>query len=139
MSSIQIVQDVYRAFGRGDIPAVLAAFDRDVEWRLAEGHPYAPEGRPWIGPEAIRQHFFARAGGEWDGFSISPREFHAVGDAVVLECRYAGVYKPTGQRLDAQACHVWKVRNGKIASFQQYIDTAQLQQVMGRGPARTGD
>jgi hypothetical protein len=36
---------------------------------------------------------------------------------------------PTGKKLDAQACHVWKIRDGKVASFQQYVDTAQLQGV----------
>jgi ketosteroid isomerase-like protein len=36
-----------------------------------------------------------------------------------------------GRSLDAQACHVWKLRDGKIVSFQQYADTAQLQDVMG--------
>jgi ketosteroid isomerase-like protein len=26
---------------------------------------------------------------------------------------------------------VWKVRDGKLASFQQFVDTAQLQDVAG--------
>jgi ketosteroid isomerase-like protein len=25
--------------------------------------------------------------------------------------------------------HVWKIRDGKVVSFQQYVDTAQLQDV----------
>jgi len=130
-STVQVIQDVYQAFGQGDIPRVLAHFHPTIEWRLAEGHPYSPEGRPWCGPEAIARHFFSRAGGEWEGFTVSPRQLHDAGDTVVLECRYTGVYKPTGRRLDAQACHVWKVSNGKVTSFQQYIDTARLQDVMG--------
>jgi len=137
MTNIQVVKRVYEAFGRGDIPTVLADFAPDVEWRLAEGHPYAPEGEAWVGADAIRQHFFMRAGGEWDRFSVVPREFHEAGDAVILEGRYTGVYRPTGKNLDAQFCHVWKVRHGKIASFQQYIDTAHLQHVMGRASRDT--
>jgi ketosteroid isomerase-like protein len=27
--------------------------------------------------------------------------------------------------------HVWKIRDGKVVSFQQYVDTAQLQDVEG--------
>jgi ketosteroid isomerase-like protein len=132
-SNVQVVKDVYAAFGRRDIPNVVARFDPDIEWRLAEGHPYAPEGTPWHGPEAITRHFFMRAGEEWEGFTVAPREFHEARDTVVLECRYTGVYKPTGKPLDAQVCHVWKLRNGKITSFQQYIDTAHLQRVMRAG------
>jgi uncharacterized protein len=45
--------------------------------------------------------------------------------------RYVGTYKPTGKSLDAQVCHVLKFRDGKLTSFQQFVDTAQLQDVMG--------
>lgn len=58
------------------------------------------------------------------------RQFHEATDAVVVECRYQGVYKPTGRNMDIQVCHVWKVSDGKIKSFQQYIDTARLQAIM---------
>jgi uncharacterized protein len=131
MGNVQVVKDVYQRFGRGDVSGVLAIFDPSVEWRLAEGHPYDPEGKGWSGPDAIRRNFFMRAGGEWDGFAVSARVFHDAGDTIVVECRYAGVHKATGKRLDAQVCHVWKVSDSKIKSFQQYIDTAQLRKVMG--------
>jgi ketosteroid isomerase-like protein len=49
----------------------------------------------------------------------------------VVEARYTGTFKKTGKGLDAQVCHVWKIRDGKITSFQQYADTAQLQDVEG--------
>jgi ketosteroid isomerase-like protein len=131
MSNVEVVRHVYERFGQGDVPAVLAAFDPGIQWRLAEGHPYAPDGATWTGPAAVAQNFFARAGGEWEGFAIVPAAFHEARETVVVECRYRGVYKSTGKRLDAQVCHVWGVRAGKITRFQQYIDTAQLQAVMG--------
>jgi hypothetical protein len=34
---------------------------------------------------------------------------------------------------DAQVCHAWKLSNGKIKSFQQYIDTAQLRRSREHG------
>lgn len=131
MSNVRVVQDVYRAFGRGDIPTVLGAFDAKMEWREAEGNPFQPSGKPWVGPDAILKNLFMRIGEEWDGFTVHPKIFHDAGDAVVVEGRYTGTHKVTGKALDAQMCHVWKVRNGKIASFQQFVDTAQLQDVMG--------
>jgi len=60
-----------------------------------------------------------------------PQKLHDAGDTVVAECRYTGVYKATGKSIDAQACHVWKVRDGKATSFQQYVDTGQMQDAMG--------
>jgi ketosteroid isomerase-like protein len=131
MSNVQRVRDVYEAFGRGDIPTVLAAFDAKIEWREAEGHPYEPAGKAWVGPDAVLQKLFMRIGADWDGFTVHPKQFHDAGGTVVVEGRYTGTHKRTGKVLDAQLCHVWKLRDGKVTSFQQFVDTAQLQDVMG--------
>ena len=132
MSNIDVVKHVYDRFMHGDVPAILAAFDPNVEFRLAEGHPYQPDGTPWIGGADVTRHFFMRAGGEWEGWTIAVDTMLDLGDAVVVECRYHGGYKPTGRPLDVQVCHVWKFSGGKIVSFHQYLDTARLQWVMGR-------
>ena len=50
MSNVQLARDVYDAFGRGDIPAVLDTMDPDIEWREAEGNPYKPDGKAGRGP-----------------------------------------------------------------------------------------
>jgi uncharacterized protein len=130
MSSLQVVKDAYERFGRGDIAGLLALFDSRIEFRLAEGHPYSPRGEVWIGPKAVAENLFMRAGGEWEGWTMSPHEFHEAADAVVVECRYQGVYKPSGKSMDIQVCHVWTVADGKLKRFQQYIDTARLQAIM---------
>ena len=133
MSNVRLVQEVYAAFGRGEIPAVLGAMDSKIEWRQAEGHPYEPGGKAWIGPDAVLKKLFMRIGSDWDAFKVHPKEFHDAGETVVVQGRYTGTFKPTGKSLDAQMCHVWKLRGGKVASFQQFVDTAQLQAVMGTG------
>ena len=48
-----------------------------------------------------------------------------------MEARYSGTHKATGKKMNPQVCHVWTVLHGKLAKFQQYVDTAQLQDVMG--------
>jgi uncharacterized protein len=131
MDNVQMVKDLYEAFGRGDVGSVLASFDPNIEWSVAEGSPYQPDGKPWVGPDAVLQNLFMKLGSEWDGFTVHPKEFHDAGDTVVVECRYTGVYKETGSSLDAQVCHIWKVREGKFTSWRHFIDTAQLQDVMG--------
>ena len=131
MSNVQLVRDLYGAFGRGDIGAVLAALDAQIEWRESEGNPYQPSGEPWIGGDAILQNLFMKLGADWDGFTVTPRTFYDAGDSVVVEARYSGTFKATGKSLNAQVCHIWKARDGKLTSFQQYVDTAHLQEVMG--------
>ena len=133
MGNVQILKDVYEAAANDDIESVLAAFAPDIEWREADGHPYQPDGEPWVGVDAVKANLFDNLDSEWDGFTVSTGEFHDAGDTVVVECRYTGVHNTTGKRLDAQACHVWKLRDGKVTGFQQYVDTAHLFDVMGAG------
>jgi len=54
---------------------------------------------------------------------------------VTVEGRYTGAYRGTGAALDAQFCHVWTLRDGKIVKFQQYTDTAAFQAAMGTAQA----
>ena len=131
MSNVQVIRDLYGAFGRGEIATVLEAFASNIEWREAEGNPYKPDGNPWFGGDAITENLFVKLGTEWDGFTVHPKTFHDAGDTVVVEGRYTGSFKATGKSLDAQFCHVWKLADGKLTSFQQYVDTAQLQDVAG--------
>ena len=130
MSNVQLAKDIYAAFGRGDIPTVLAAFHPEVEWRQAEGNPYHLDGSAWIGPQAVLENLFMRIGAEWNGFTVTIRTLHDAGEYVVVEGRYTGTYKPSGRKLDSQLCHVLRFQGGKLVSFQQYLNTAQLQRVM---------
>jgi uncharacterized protein len=138
MGNVEILKGGYEAFGRGDVPAVLAIFDPGIEWHEAEGGPYRPDGGPWIGGDAIVQNLFMRLATEWDGFTVVPKRFHDAGDTVVVECRQTGVYKATGRGIDSQACHIWTLSDGKAINFQQYGDTAQMQDVMGTRAAEQG-
>lgn len=131
MGNRQVIQGIYDAFGKGDLPAVLAVFDPQIEWREAEGNPYEMSGRAWIGGEAVTQNLFAKLAEDWDGFTVTPTSFHDAGDSVVAEGRYTGTHKVTGKRIDMQFCHVWRLSGGQVKSFQQYCDTAQFQDAVG--------
>jgi ketosteroid isomerase-like protein len=130
MSNADLIKHVYDKFMQGDAQSVLAAFDDDIEFRLSESHPYRSSGQAWKGKDAVMRHFFMRAGAEWDNWRIGIRDIVEAADAVVVEGRYTGVYKPTGKRMDAEVCHVWRIKNGKVKSFHQYVDTAALHDVM---------
>lgn len=130
-SCVDAVRAIYDAFAKGDVPTVLAGMDPSIEWREAEGNPYQPSGAAWVGPDAIVDNLFVKLGSEWDGFAVHPQQFHDAGETVVVEGRYSGTYKATGADVDAQFCHVFRFRNDKVTSFQQFTDTAQFQATMG--------
>ena len=133
-NNIELTQSLYSAFARGDIAAVLAALDPQVEWNEAENVLYA-DGNPYIGPQAVLAGVFARIGGEWDNFSATPEQIIGQDDTVISRGRYRGTYKATGIAVNAQFVHVFIYKDGKVAKFQQYTDTAQMRDATGRGSA----
>lgn len=135
MKQIDTVLKIYRDFAAGNAAAILAAFADDVEFKLAENHPYRGSRGLLQGKQAIADDFFAVAGPEWDGWQIGVERTVEAPDAVVVEGRYTGVYKPSGRRMDVEVCHIWRFRDGRVASFHQYVDTAALRHVMGRDAA----
>ena len=130
MDNVSLLKSLYAAFGRGEIATVLGAMSPDIRWYQAEGNPYMPTGEAWVGPDAVLNNLFTKLGAEWDGFTVHPKTFHGAGASVIVEARYSGRYKATGKSMDAQVCHVWDVKDGKVTRFQQYVDTAKLQDVM---------
>jgi uncharacterized protein len=135
MKHVDAVRKIYRDFAAGDAPAILDAFADDIEFKLAEHHPYRGTAGAWRGKQAVAQNFFAVAGPEWDGWTIGVDATVEADDAVVVEGRYTGLYKPTGRRMDVEVCHVWRFRGDRVASFHQYVDTAALRRIMARDDA----
>lgn len=122
MSSIEAVRALYAAFARGDMPAALATMAPDIVWTEADNYPYA-DRNPYVGPEAVLHGVFARIGADWENFAANSEEIIDGGERIVSLGHYTGVCKATGKSMRAQFAHVFRVKNGKIAAFQQYADT----------------
>jgi ketosteroid isomerase-like protein len=125
------VEAFYAAMGRGDVPFIIGSLDPNIVWQEAENFVYADKS-PYLGVDALLGGLFARLLGEWDGFSATPGEIVDGGETVVALGRYGGVYKATGAKVDAQFVHVFRFKDGKIASFNQYTDTAQFKDAVSR-------
>lgn len=128
--NVDLVRQQYEAFSRGDIAAALQTMDEQIEFRVAENSIFY-DGFPLIGLEAVASNIFRRLSVEWNGFAVRPETFHDAGDVVIMEGRYKGVCKATGRSTNAQVVHLWTVRNGKLAAFQQYVDTAEMRAAAG--------
>jgi hypothetical protein len=120
-----IVETAYAAVAEGDMATFAGLMTRDIVWNEAEGNPYADKN-PYIGPDAVMTGLFARLAEEWDDFSATPHEYVVDSDRVIVFGRYNETYKATGVSLDIPFVHSWTVKDGKLAAFQQYTDTAAL-------------
>jgi len=128
--NVEIVQNLYSAFAKGDVPAVLEKFHPKIEWNEAENFPYA-DGNPYIGPQAVLEGVFARLGGEWEYWNLTEQIYYEANSGeIIVTGRYKAKNKMTAKEINVQFVHMWTLNDGLVTKFQQYVDTYQTVQAM---------
>ncbi len=132
-----IIDGLYQSFANGDIPAVVAVMDKNIIWNEAENFPYA-DRNPYVGPQAVLDGVFARIGVEWEYWNLTGIQLHNMANNQVLATlRYQAKHKKTGRVLDAQTAHLWTLKDGSVIAFQQFTDTKQVADVVGKTRSST--
>ena len=125
-NNVSVIDNLYKAFAVGDIPAVLGGMDAAIVWNEAEGNAYA-DGNPYVGPDAVLNGVFARVVGDHEYFTLNDIKLHEMSNNQVLATlRYDAKNKATGKSYNAQVAHLWTLKDGKVIAFQQYVDTKKL-------------
>jgi len=93
---IAVAKRLYAARNRGQVDAVLAECDPDVEW-----HPHLATlgGKPIFGHTGVRE-YMASLTEDWEYFHHEPEEFFGVGDNVVAFVHTSARGKSSGIELD---------------------------------------
>jgi ketosteroid isomerase-like protein len=121
-ANIQVVQQAFAYFNQGNVEGILSTLTDDVAWQLPEmpGIPYAGKRNGKAGA----LEFFAGLAETEDVKIFNPHTFVAQGDQVAVYGHYACIVKATGRELALDFAQLFVVRDGKIASFREYTDTA---------------
>jgi len=121
--NIRLAQSAYEAFGRGETAALAEVMADDIEW-LSPGDPDDdPNGGTFKGKDAVLGWFGGLAS-TIDYTTFEPREFIAQNDKVVSLVYAEQMVRGTGRAFVNHEAHVWTFRDGKVAGFQIYYDTA---------------
>jgi ketosteroid isomerase-like protein len=123
--NISAVQALYAAFGRGDMATVMAGLSDDIEWVLPGPKEVIPFAGTHRGREAVAQ-FFLQMNETLEFEQLEPREFVAQGDKVVVLGHSRDRMKSTGRTIENEWAAVVTVRDGKVARYQIYEDTAAI-------------
>lgn len=116
--NVQVIQKLYEAFGRGDIPAVLACIEENATWINPYGQGRFPGqwGKPCRGHAEIVEFFRAlNEAVEVRGFN--PYEIVAQDSKVVVLIKWNGVVRQTGRPFDVLLVHIWTLRNEKVIDY----------------------
>ena len=118
----KLVQDAYAAFGRGDIPALLAMVDDDVTWQPVIGAgKHVPTNGARKGKASVGE-FFKILGQSVTFTTFEPREFIAQGDKVAVLGHYAAKAVSTGRGFDSDWMMLFTLKNGKMVDFKEFTD-----------------
>jgi ketosteroid isomerase-like protein len=69
----------------------------------------------------------------WEEFEMTAEEFIEVGDTVVVEYRQVGRGKGSGAQVVMNVAQVYEVRDGKIASLDEYVTKAEALEAAAAG------
>ena len=117
-----IIRKAYDDFAKGDIPAVLEAFDPAITWHVP-GH--SPLSGDYKGHEEV-VGFFQRALALCGGiFAIEVQHVLADDDVVVA---LVTVKAERNERATAfSEVHVWRLANAKITQFREFQGDEQTE------------
>jgi hypothetical protein len=124
-TTIDFVKELYGAFARADLDAIAAACTPDVHWEVQGQPQHFPALGPRRSPDGVRQ-FFRTTGETLEFTEFEPEEFHASGDKVFVLGHYRASVRRTGKTFASPWVHVFTVRNGRLAGFREFTDTARL-------------
>lgn len=123
MSHKDTVQEMYAAFGRGDVPAILERLDPNIEWE----YNASPTEVPWLQPRQGRSgaaDFFTSLG-ELEFHRFEPKAILAEGNLVVVLLDVEVTVRKTGTRADElEEVHIWHFGDdGLVTRFRHRADT----------------
>ena len=132
--NLNLVQQAYAAFGRGDLDGLIALLDPQVSWRTP-GPPDLPTAGVRRGASAVRD-FFGILLNTFEITNFEPTDFLTQGDKVVVLGTSRERVKATGNVVDFRWVHVFTVRNGRITGFEEPADVSALVDEFRKAQAR---
>jgi ketosteroid isomerase-like protein len=120
-SEVATLRAAYQAFGRGDIPAVLAALDPQVAWECPAELPF---GGTFRGPEEVLGYFQALAG-TFESLEVVPDLFLDAGPEHVV-VRGRDRVTLGGEPMDVAFLHLATLRGGRVVAFREYLDSGRV-------------
>lgn len=94
-----------------------------VQWTEAAGFPLAGT---YVGYLAIEKEVFGRLGEFWQDYRFDVEDYVADGNKVMAYGTYSGIYRETNKAFTARVAHLWQLEDGKIVSFEQFVDSVPV-------------
>jgi uncharacterized protein len=128
-ANVKTITQVYEAFGRGDVAAILDAVSDDVDWAAEAASSAAPWYGVRHGKDAVAA-FFADFGSAMEVEEFTPVSFAANDTDVLTVVRFRARSRSTGKTAEMNLHHYFRFHDGKVAYYRGSEDTAQTESVL---------
>jgi ketosteroid isomerase-like protein len=129
--NVKLVEQVYAAFARRDLPIVLSLFSPNIEISQSNELPWGGS----YGGHAGASQFFSKLTQAINS-AVSIERIIDAGDNIVVIGWTHGNVNQTGERYDVPIAHVWTIADDQVTRAQFYIDNPRmLAALQGRGSA----
>jgi hypothetical protein len=124
--NIELIQEVYAAFGRGDIAAVIESMSPTVTIGIVGRRQDAPFLGIFDDGKAGGAEFFKQLAAAQEFHSFEPLRFLAAEDKVFIWGRYRWTMRQSGVTKESEWLHEITVQDGKLEAWRGHNDTAML-------------
>jgi ketosteroid isomerase-like protein len=107
-----------RVLEGGDVAAILARLDEDIDWKAPRNLPHGGEFR---GRDAVGR-FFQGIGEHWNDLKVEVEDIVSSGERSVVLVRANGQLRATGEATGYTAAHAWTARGDTFVRFAEYVD-----------------
>ncbi len=129
-SAIDIVGGFFGALGEGDVPRAMALLADDVRWTYHGPPDVIPWAGTFTGPEGVGA-FFGKFGEVADPIEMTSCSMVEADGLVYARGIERSKVKATGKEYSVEWVHVIATADGKIATFDEYLDTATIAAALG--------
>jgi uncharacterized protein len=119
--NINLVQQLYVAFAKRDIQAILVMLSPNVEWGEPE-NPFNPAAGTRHGHSGFLEWLNIGRQAE-EILVLEPRKFLADNDSIAVVGFTKCLAKPTGKSYETDFVHLFTIKENKIVRFQEFFDT----------------
>ncbi|MFN8390257.1 MAG: nuclear transport factor 2 family protein [Bdellovibrionota bacterium] len=122
--NVTVVQKIYEAFGRGDLPGLLSFLSADIDWELI-GPREVPYFNRFQGHEEVQRCFALMAeNGEYEEFAVD--EMISAERSVIVLGRERKKFAASGRSYTARWCHIFDFADGKVLKFREFIEPSPI-------------
>ena len=123
--NVEIATAMYTTLMAGDMAGAFAVMADDITWTYYGGEGRIPFSGVYTGHKGIEK-FFADFGAVATPIGMDIQSYSASGDTVFVKGVETTRINATGKEYAAPWVHVIRIRDGKIASYEEHIDSAMV-------------